>query len=254
MILSDSYFQGLLLVFSRVLGFTLTAPVLSSRLIPSQAKVAFCGLVAFLLQAAPGTASSATSDMGLAVMACQEGLVGAVVGLACNLVFSAMQMAGQLLGLSIGFGMSHLFDPNSGTQESNLEQLFLVTSTLVFLAMGGHHVLLLALGRTFAVLPAGQAPQAELTVAAMATLTAQLFGQALRIALPIVGTLLLTDVVLGLLSRVIPQMHILFVSFPVKIGLGLLTLMLALPSMMGIFTRLMGTIPANVLGAVGGWR
>jgi flagellar biosynthetic protein FliR len=238
----------------RVLGFTLTAPVLGSRLIPAQAKIALCGLIAFLLNTTQAPVTPAASDLGIALLAGQEGLVGAVIGLACNLVFSAMQMAGQILGLSIGFGMSHLFDPLSGTQESNIEQLFLVTSTLIFLTLGGHHVLLLSLGRTFVLLPPGQAPLAEFTAAAMATLTGQLFGLAVRIALPVVGTLLLTDVVLGMLSRVLPQMSILFVAFPLKIGLGLLTLLYALPGMTSIFARLIGSIPANAMGALGGWR
>ncbi len=253
MTLSTPYFQTLILIFIRAMGFLLAAPVLSSRLIPSQVKIGVCALLAFLL--APTDAAHLAvlpSDMVVfAMMGAQELAVGALVGLTSNLVFSALQMAGQLLGLSIGFSMSHLFDPMSGTQESNLDQMFLIVGTLTFLALDAHHGLVLGLGQSLRAVAPGTFVLNGQTAESMLVLTNQLFGLALRIALPIVGTLLLTDVVLALISRILPQMSVFFVAMPLKVALGLFTLALALPGMIGIFVRLTGSMQLNVLNVLG---
>ena len=253
MTLSTPYFQTLILIFVRAMGFILAAPVLSSRLIPSQVKIGLCALLALLLAPTdPARLAALPSDMiSFAFIVAQELAVGSLVGLTSNLVFSALQMAGQLLGLSIGFSMAHLFDPLSGTQQSNLDQMFLIVGTLVFLALDGHHGLVLGLGQSLRAVAPGTFVFSGQTAQSMLVLTNQLFGLALRIALPIVGTLLLTDVALALISRIMPQMSIFFIEMPLKIALGLFTLALALPGMIAIFVRLTSSMQLNVLNVLG---
>jgi flagellar biosynthetic protein FliR len=253
MTLSTPYFQTLILVFVRAMGFVMAAPVLSSRLIPAQVKIGLCGLLALLLAPTDPSrlADYPADNIAFSLVAAQELAVGALVGLTSNLIFNMMQMAGQLLGLSIGFSMAYLFDPLSGTQQSNVDQMFLIVGTLIFLALDGHHGLVLGLGQSFRAVPPATFVFSGQTAESMLLLISQLFGLALRIALPVMGTLLLTDVVLAIISRVMPQMSIFFIEMPLKVALGLFTLMLALPGMIAIFIGLTTSTQLNILNVLG---
>jgi len=243
------YLQNLFLVFIRVLSFLMVAPAFSSRSVPAQAKIGFAALLAFALLPGPEARLSALPQevTPFLIVMGQEIVIGVLIGLVANLAFMALQMAGQIVGLQLGFGTAHLFDPLSASQASLVDQFYLILATLLFFTLNGHHALLLALQRTLDLVPPGQLIMSALIAERLIAVTANLFVAAVRIALPVMGSLMLADGVLALVARVIPQMSIFFVALPLKVGLGLLTIGLALPTMLAAFNRLAAGMGRDLL-------
>jgi flagellar biosynthetic protein FliR len=134
---------------------------------------------------------------------------------------------------------------------SALDQLFLITAMLIFLVINGHHIFLQGLKGTFDLVPLNS-PLPDFPLERLVTMTGGMIVAAVRMALPLMGTLLLTDVTLGLVARVAPQVHVFFLGIPLKVGVGLLALgmvfTILLPSLDQLL-RSIGTRTLELLGA-----
>ncbi len=226
MTLSPDYLITLFLMFVRILAMFMTAPIFSSRNIPNIAKVGFSGILAMILL--PFDSSGippASTDLGPFVLnIAQEVLLGTLLGFASNLVFVAVSMGAGMMGLQVGFRAASLFNPVFNASSAALDQLYSFLVAALFLVIDGHHWLILALARTFKLVPVGTFVFSAVTTDRLIALTSQVFVAAIQIALPVVGVLLLADVGLGLIARAVPQVQIFFLSLPLKIGLGLVML------------------------------
>jgi flagellar biosynthetic protein FliR len=158
------------------------------------------------------------------LLVAQEVFAGALIGFASSLVFAAITMAASLMGVQIGFSAASLFDPLTASPTGALEQFYSLLSMVLFLSINGHHWLILALTRTFSLMPLGTFALDELTIERLVVLTNATFVAAVRIALPVAGALLLTDVGLGLIARAVPQVQVFFLGMPLKMGLGFVVL------------------------------
>jgi flagellar biosynthetic protein FliR len=244
---------SLFLIFVRVLSILMTAPIFSQRSIPVPAKIGLAGLLSLLLFP---VVTSHFSDVSnpipqemsrfLLVMA-QEILVGVLIGFVSNLVFVAIDMAAKIMGLQIGFQGANLLNPLSNTPSSALEQFYSLLILMLFLAINGHHWLIAALARTFEITPPGTFVLTQLSIERLMALTNETFATAIRIALPIIGTLLLADLGLGLVARAVPQVQVFFLGMPLKMGLGLLVLALTMIVTLPLFKDLLGNMVTNVL-------
>ena len=249
--LPPTYFQLFFLILMRVAAVVMTLPVLSSRNIPPPAKIGLSAIVAFVLTPTlAASAPSLPSAMPNFVLAiAQEILLGLAFAFVVQIVFSGMQMAGQLLGVQMGFNIAATLDPvTSSGQISYLDQLYGLLAGMLFLTINGHHWVLQALQGSFAIVPVGQFRLSQAVSDDLVSLVAQALIISIRIGLPISAALLLTDIAFLIIGRTAPQMNIFMVGQPVKIGVGLIAFFLALPVMVSTMAELFRGLNADLLG------
>jgi flagellar biosynthetic protein FliR len=230
--------MAVLILMSVRIGLVITLiPGLSGRSVPAQGKVALTVLLALMLSPFVRADAIALSQIDRFVLAlAQELLVGLALGLAVSMVFSAVEMAASLISFQLGFSLANVFNPSLNLQGTALTTFYLALAALLLFVTNGHHLLLLALQRSFETIPLGQVRLSPRADAAVLELSAMMFADALRIGLPIAGTLLIADVALGILNRMVPQMSVFFVGLPAKIFAGLLLLALTLPFLLRVLS------------------
>lgn len=231
--LTDAQLQGwlaaFLLPFFRLLALFTAAPVLSLRAVPARARV---GLAAVLSAAiAPSVTAPVAVDLlsgtGLGFVA-QEVAVGLAIGFVARLAFAAFDLAGEVIGLQMGLSFAGFFDPQGG-QGNSVGSFVNTIATLLFVTMNGPLLLIAATLRSFATLPVGQVPFEFARRLDPVALGAEVFALGLLIALPFLALILFVNLLLGVMSRVAPQLSLFSIGFPVTIAAGLMLLMLGLP-------------------------
>lgn len=214
----------------RMLALIGTAPALSHRAFPMRAKVALGVAVALVLapyvQAPPlGQYVDATFFATLA----RNIVVGATLGFAIRILFSGIELAGQMIGLQIGLSFGGFFNPEAADTDNPVANFVSLLVLLVFLAMDGHLLVLQGLAQSFEVFPIAGTGRGTLAFDAIAGLGAQVFSIALSISLPILAVMLLINVVLGVMARVSPQLNLFAVGFPITLSAGMVVLLLFMP-------------------------
>lgn len=223
--------QVFLLLIIRASGLFLTAPVFSHSVFPRQMKVGLVILLAIVTM--PTVAhlpiEPATSLADLAAMVLRELMVGLLIGFTFRLLFQAAELAGSLAGYQVGLAISSAFDPNVGDEVGDIGRYWVLLATLIFLTINGHHLVIRAFNDSYRVIPPGQMQVVGTTAELLMRDTAYVLELAIKIAAPVIVTLVLMDVALGTISKVMPTMNIFIVGFPLKIGFGLLVVAMSLP-------------------------
>jgi flagellar biosynthetic protein FliR len=235
--------EQFILVAIRVGCILLFMPIWDSRIIPVQIKVYSLLVIALALTpvvagSLPPFPSTWLGAMGLVL---REVLLGLSLGLVVRFIFAAVQMAGDLLGIQMGFGMVNLIDPNSGVRTTVMGDILLMVATVLFLTVDGHHLLLVVLARSFGEVPVGGPgllPGSLFSI--LVPMGSLMYQLAVKLVAPILLVLFLTQVGMGLVARTVPQVQVMVVAFPLTIALGLiflsLTLMLIGPYIVGQFS------------------
>jgi flagellar biosynthetic protein FliR len=251
-----SQLAAYLLLLCRVGGVMAAAPMVGSQRVPARLKAALAMMIAVVLaptvERVPqshAVASGSALEMGLA--AAGELVLGLAVGFGARLIFSAVQMAGEMADMQSAFGFAGVVSPQTGERASVIGQLQMSVAWLVFLAADGHHAVLRGLGASLTVVPLGTG--SALCGPALTQVVGSLIATSVRIAAPIVGAVILADFALGLLTRAAPQMNLLAIGFPIKLAVGLGATLLALPLLVsaerGLVAMMEGIITAVLLGA-----
>ncbi len=220
-----------LLVFVRVSGIFFLTPVYGSRNVPAHVKVALGLAVTYILYPMVYQPGIPIPEQWLPYLflVASEFVAGMIIGFVSSLVFTAIQMCGQILDTQIGFGIVNVIDPQSGNQVPLVGNFLYILAIMVFLALNGHHVVLGALVASFKLIPmTGVVFNAAISQFVVALMKG-IFLIAIQISLPVLATLLLIDISLGILSRTMPQMNIFIVGVPAKIFAGIFVLSLVLP-------------------------
>lgn len=201
-----------LLVVARLSGLFLMAPVFSSPMIPPQVKIlALLGLALAMTPIVAADPSQVPTDGFAVLMAIvKESLIGLALGFSVAIVFTAVQVAASMIDTSIGFAMANVIDPLNNTQSAVFGSFYSMVATLAFLAVNGHHWLIQGFVRSFDLVSITQMPQFDKMLQGTQEIFFQLFLMAFQIAAPVIVTLLLVDVVLGIVARVVPQMNVFF--------------------------------------------
>jgi flagellar biosynthetic protein FliR len=235
--------QIFFLVFTRIMAVIIHIPNLGGQTIPNQVRIAFGLVLAIVLvpwTPLPATAQS-MSIIALTVAILREIIIGTLIGYAAILTFGAISIAGETMGIGSGFGSDRIFNPAVQQTVTPIGQLFVVISMLLFMSFNGHHIVLMALQKSFTLLPVN-APLPIFSAETFLRMTAQLIVVGVQIAFPIFAALLLTDITLGLLARVAPQVQVYFLGLPLKIGISMfalgLTLTIMFPLLQDLFNRL----------------
>lgn len=223
--------------FLRILALCMTAPVLSMRNIPVRVKIALAFFMALCAQATMPAAPTIALDSHQALDAVlQQVLVGAALGFAARIVFAAIEFAGELIGLQMGLNYAAFFDPTTGGQSTATARFFGTMAAWLFVVINGHLLLTFAVVKSFDTFPIGAQPLAFFTTLQPQVWGAEVFSLGLWIALPIIAMLLFVNLVLGVISRVAPQMQIFAIGFPITLSVGLIGMTLTLPMMQAPFT------------------
>ncbi len=236
--------ERFLMMLTRFSGIFLMAPIFGNAVVPVRFRVGLAVLLAALVfpsaQNWPVPALEGPLDLTFALAA--ELAIGATLGFVANCTFIAIQMAGHMIALQMGLGMSMMFDPNTRTQTTELAVLFVQLATVTFLAMDGHHWLILGVWKSFQAVPLGGFTLSGGIMEQVLLATTGIFDVALTLMLPVIGVLMLAELALAIMSRIMPQMNVFVAGFPIKILLGLVTISATLPILGGymrvVFDRL----------------
>lgn len=240
---SPEYTYAFFLILLRTSSMLVAAPLLSHKGIPAYTKIGFAiffSLVLVPLQKdnpppAPATFAPLIDD------AAREVVFGLALGLVMNLVFIGVQMASRSIGLQMGFGLGAVFDPITGAEFGTFDQFYSLLVTLVFFSINGHYLVVQTLAETTKAVPLGTFDPFVLTPDGITSLMAGLTVTAVRLAMPVMAALVLTDLGMGLASRTVPQMQVLVVGAPIKILVGVLVLGAALPATVTLLHGVLGT-------------
>ncbi|MCI0521608.1 MAG: flagellar biosynthetic protein FliR [Chloroflexi bacterium] len=244
--------QLFFLALTRILATIIHVPVLGGRNIPNQVKIGFGVLLAVIMlpwqPLPPGSEEMPIVAFTLAIG--RELLVGTLAGFAAVMVFAVLQIAGNLMGQSSGFSAGQMLNPALEATGSPLDQVFIMTAFLLFLVINGHHAFLLGLQRTFEIVPLNT-PLPAFSLDRLVELTGGLITAGVHMALPVMGALLLTDLTLGLLARVAPQIQVFFLGIPLKVGAGLLALAAFLSIIFPVLSDLLRSVGPRTLELLG---
>lgn len=227
-----SFLGGYLWPFFRIAAALGAMPVIGARLVPVRARLvlalALTAIVAPLVPPAP--AVDPLSPAGVLLVS-QQILIGAAMGFALSLVFSAFVHAGEVIAMQMGLGFASLIDPQHGVGVPTLSQFYTILATLMFLALDGHHAVIEVLVDSFRTLPPSIEGFALLADGGwgLAQAAGGMFAGALRVALPVITALLFANIAYGVMMRSAPQLNLFVVGFPVSLILGFAVILLTLP-------------------------
>jgi flagellar biosynthesis protein FliR len=220
-----------LFVLVRVSAMLLVLPFFESRNVPILVKAGLAVSVSWLLlpQIHSQPPSLNTAPVVFALGLASEIAIGLIMGFMLQLIFMGVQLAGQTAGFQMGFAIANVVDPASSMQIPLLSQFYNLFALMIFLSFNIHHYLVKALLDGFELIPFWGAHFDFNLYQLIVRMVANAFVIAVKIGAPVMVSLLLTSVALGLVSRTVPQMQIFIVAMPVKIILGLLFLGFSLP-------------------------
>lgn len=210
---------------ARVSGLMVFCPFLGSNAIPASLKAALTLLITALIYPLHGPLQLDLRSWQWAGIVCSELVIGLVLGLAANFMMEAPMMAGQILGVQMGYSLASLFDPQTQADTPVLGELHRLAALFIFLQMDVHHWLLRAVTKSFAYLPAGAVPSTYGAVNGLLHAAGGVFLAGVQIAAPGLVATLLADVALGFLGKASSQLPVLFIGLAVKNLLGLVVLL-----------------------------
>ncbi|TAJ21879.1 MAG: type III secretion protein [Planctomycetota bacterium] len=238
---------GLYLV--RMSAFVLAAPLFGLSTGVNSTKVAVIAILSFALYSAGGAAlDHSPAPIEFAALALRELLIGLFFAFCLQCLLVGVQVAGEIVGHDMGFAMASQLDPATGVSSGLIPRIYETFVVLALFAVDAHHWMIRALSESFRVAPVGSmrigSGLSELAVDGFA----RMFAAGLTFAAPVVACLLLTTCLLGLLSRLVPAIHVFDLSFQVRVLLGLVLMMLFAP-LIAPATRRLADLLLALLGS-----
>lgn len=228
-----------MLILGRVSGLFLVAPIFASRQIPAVIKIAIIILLSGLISYFIPLDTRAINTSALMITALViEIFVGFTIGFIIYNLFAAIQLAGQLLDMQMGFGMVNVLDPQSGMQVPLMGNFIYLIALMIYLLTNGHHYLLSALVQSYETVPVLGLHMDQSFMSLLIRVTLDMFIIAIKISAPVVMALLLADISMGFIARTVPQMNVFIVGLPLKIIVGLIVLISILPVYLWFFSIL----------------
>ncbi len=238
-----------LLVLARTSGIFLISPFFGSTNIPMQIKagaVFFITIVLFPVIDLQGTAMLPNSLLAYSMLIITELIIGWLIGFVGFVLFSAINLSGQLIDMQIGFAMVNVLDPTIGQTVPLVGSFLYNLCILIFLSTNGHYIILSALVESFSLIPPMTAHFDGKIVMFVINMVGNIFSTGIKLALPVLFAVLLTNVGLGVLARTMPQMNIFVVGIPAQIIVGIFVIGIMLPFYVifldVIFNELYGSI------------
>ncbi|MDP6546660.1 MAG: flagellar biosynthetic protein FliR [Phycisphaerae bacterium] len=221
------------LLTARVGGFVMVSPIFGWRAIPVVVRVGFVLLLSVFFGAnmPPVVDGASVNWLRATVLIFQEVIIGLGIGLAARLVYTAVQQGGMIAAQQMGFSDAGVIDPVSGSRARPIATFFEMIFALLFLAAGGHHLLLLMIARSFKGFPVAATPNISLLTEGVVVAGSTMLLFALKLAAPLLAGFLVLAVFLCIMARVLPEMNILMASFPLRVGAGIFMAAAIMPSL-----------------------
>jgi flagellar biosynthetic protein FliR len=222
-------FYTLLWPMIRVSAFLLASPFFSLRAVSVRVRVLLAALLTLMVYPlVDWPIIDPFSAPGLREVFNQV-LIGAVMGMLLQIVNAALVVGGQAVSSAMGLGMANMVDPNMGNVPV-ISQFFIVCSTLIFMGMGGHVLVISLVLESFKTLPIGQMLAPDMLMAVLLQWSAMMFLGALLLSLPIMVSLLFVNIGVGVITRAAPALNIFAVGFPAMIFVGMVLLATSMTS------------------------
>ena len=225
----DAWIVAFIYPLTRILGFIATAPLWSSNGVPARTRLILGLAIAVALTPSlpPMPVVQPASLTGLWIMA-QQMLIGIGMGFAVKIVFAAFNVAGEFIGTQMGLGFATFYDPLSSAQTPVIAEFINLLALLLFLSMNGHLLYLATLAQSFSAIPVSATPIAAGSWLNLAELGSRMFSAGLLLSLPVMATLMITNVALAVLTRAAPQLNLFALGFPLTLLGGFFALAISL--------------------------
>ena len=230
-------FQSFLALISRIGGLLAALPVLSGRTVPLKVKIALILVLGAALAPVIQVPTVPVEPFTLVAGLMREMVIGLMIGLAVRMFFGGLELAGELIGVQMGFGVVQLFDPSTLRQTSMMAQFFTLLASLVFLSLNAHLLVVATIISSYQAIPAFGAALPSGLGDEVLYLAQHMFVIGLTLAAPVLVTILLINILLAVLGRAVSQINVFALSFPVTIAGGLAVLGLAMPFTVSLLSR-----------------
>lgn len=235
-----SWVASLMWPAMRIGAMFVAAPIFSARSVPVRIRVILTFVIAWMLiPVIPAPPDVELISAEAVVISVYQVLIGIGMGFILQLVFAAFVFAGMSVAMSMGLGFAAMVDPQNGAQVPVISQALLIMATLVFLSLNGHLVLIEVLANSFHNLPVGLLVPSRDGLWQLVNWGSDMFAGGLLIALPAVATLLLVNLAFGVTTKAAPQLNIFAVGFPIMIMVGLIFIILIMPTITEHLSRLL---------------
>ncbi len=240
-------FISFTVVLGRVAGLFAAIPLFGGRRAPQTVKAA--AILAMSLVLFPIVRGSIpqlpAGALSMGILVVRETLVGLTLSLLSQVIFAAVEFCGQLIGMQMGLSIATLFDPDSGQTQviATFQELL---AMLFFMTLGVHHVFIRAIVESYTLIPVGAWHMSGGLMQFIIAATSGLFVLAIKLAAPVMVSLLAAGAVLGIMARTFPQMNVFMISFPLNIGLGFLTLGASLMAFSQTLGNAFGGLPGQI--------
>ncbi|KEH96939.1 fused FliR family export protein/FlhB family type III secretion system protein [Clostridium massiliodielmoense] len=243
-----TYFLGVFLVSLRMLSFVEVVQIFFPKGTPKTVKIMFGVILGFMIITGIDYSyvNNINSNSMIIMYSIIEISTGVILGFITNICFACIRYAGNFMDLQVGFAMMTMFDPNSNSNATLIERMLYWFSLIVFIIVDGPNMLIRILVESFKVIHIGQFILNQQSAMHVINVFIKYFQLGIRIAIPIVLIIILTDLTMGLVAKTVPQLNVMILGMPVKIVLGLGVISLCLPVIFNIIGRAFDNIPSSI--------
>ena len=232
-----------LLILSRLSGMFVAAPIFSAKNIPTKYKILFSlVLSAILFPSITPLPEPPKTIPALIILTIGQAIFGFFLGSCISLILTSLQMAGSIMDFQIGFSMSTIVDPQTKSPTTLISRWYYYLAGMIFLGINGHHWLFLGIINSFRAVPLDTLVLSPRFIEYYIRSFSNILTIAFHVAVPIMTAIILIDMIMGFIGKIAPQMNILIVGFPFKIGLGIILLSVMTPATIGFFVRYLNTL------------
>ncbi|TKB76795.1 MAG: flagellar biosynthetic protein FliR [Nitrospira sp.] len=247
-------FQALLTILVRVSGILAAFPVLGSRVVPLQVKVGLVLTIGLVLMPIVKTPLMPEDPYLAGVGLASEFIIGMALGLAARILFTGIELAGEVMGQQMGLGVVQLFDPTAQAQVPLISHFQTLLASLVFLSINAHFMVVEAIAASFELVPPFAATLSASLAEDVLRYSQGMFVLALKLSAPVMATMLLINLLMAILGRTVSQLNVFVLSFPITIMVGFLIMGAAMPLTIGVYQeefRNLGGVLGKIMELLG---
>lgn len=239
----------MIFVFIRILTFLGCINIIFPSGTPKVFKVMFSIFISFIISPFIQADIAVHSLSQLIIYALMETLTGLVFGFITNMCFNSLKIAGSLIDQQLGLSMASIYDPNTNTQNTLIETILYWLGVMIFFSMNGHHQLIAGIQNSFNLVKVGQLILSG-NFDYVINVFVQCFIIGIKIAVPMILSLLIAELLIGFISKSVPQLNVMVVSMPLKLLMGIIFIMIALPFLINKMHHLFNQIPSILDGTL----
>jgi flagellar biosynthetic protein FliR len=233
--LSEPQLVAFVLILIRLSAFIFSMPIIGAQNVPSSLKILFSLLLALIVYPVALAKQSTVLNFSdeIVFLVFKEVAIGLMLGFMARLFFLAIAVAGQVISMSVGLQAGQILNPTLDTQSTVVEQFLTLLATMIFLLINGHHLLIIGICDSFQVLPLSFDGLKLESVKSVAYLGKDILTIGIKICAPVLISIFLTNLSMGIIGRAVPQVNVLVTSLHITILVGMTVLFFTVPLFVG---------------------